>query len=97
LSVIFLFSTGSSDKLQPRPQPRRRTGLGVAQKVSRRGEPLFHFGVSQAVEQHLHGLVDSPPKLQVVGSQRYALSSEFKRDIRAALFVRIAEGGIVGA
>jgi hypothetical protein len=30
----------------------------VAQKVSRRGKPLAHFGVPQAVEQHLHRLVD---------------------------------------
>jgi Zinc-binding dehydrogenase len=45
------------------PQPRRRPASGVAQKVSRRGEPLGLVGVAQAVEKHLH-MASSGERLQ---------------------------------
>jgi len=41
----------------------------VAQKVSRRGEPLAHVGVPQAVAQHLHG-----PQQQIVKIERAAFT-----------------------
>ncbi len=65
LSAMALASTGTSSPSTP-------PSLGVAQKVGRRGEPLLHLGVPQAIEQHLHRLVDRPlgPLINCVGQQR---------------------------
>jgi hypothetical protein len=62
---MSLASTGTSSPSTP-------PSLGVAQKVSRRGEPIALFGVPQAVAQHLHGLVDCPlgPLINRIGQQR---------------------------
>ena len=77
------FNCGSSSHLAWRPIPQQSSAtrcapaatppsLGVAQKVSRRGEPLALLGPPQAVEQRLHSLVDRPlgPFINRVGQQR---------------------------
>src|ERR1700722_1210922 len=46
---------------RPTPSPAAtRPSLGVTQKVSRCREPLGLVRAAQAVEKHLHGLVDLP-------------------------------------
>ena len=76
---MSLASTGTSSPSTP-------PSFGVAQKVSRRGEPLAHVGVPQAVEQHLHGLVDRPlgPLIDRVRQQRPRPHQSAQLDARHA-------------
>ena len=76
---MSLASTGTSSPSTP-------PSFGVAQKISRRDEPLLHLGVPQAVEQHLHGLVDRPlgPLIDRVRQQRPRTHQSAQLDTRHA-------------